>query len=402
MSQPSRFLLAIALASPAGLFGAVGCGGGDASPPPGAAKKGGGPVPVVVAQVGKSDVPLDVTAIGHVEAAATVAIVPRASGELVEARFVEGERVEAGQTLFTIDPRPYQIAVDAAKARLARDQAQLRAAELDAARYRKLYSDKIASEQKVEEVQADAATLRATIQADRADLASAELALSFTDVKAPLAGVAGPLLVFPGNVVKENQADALVELRVTAPVRVSFTLPERYLARVRDRVAAGGEAIEVAATPEGDGARTARGALAVVDNTVDPMTGTIRLLATFPNDDQALWPGQYVKVSLRLALEKDRVVVDARAVQDGQEGRFVYVVGDDGKATPANVEVGRVQGEVATITRGVEPGQTVVVDGAVRLRPGAQVKVVPPRKGASTASKGAEAAPDDEEPEAAQ
>ena len=162
------------------------------------------------------------------------------------------------------------------------------------------------------------------------------------------------------------------------------------------------EAIEVAATPEGDGARTARGALAVVDNTVDPMTGTIRLLATFPNDDQALWPGQYVKVSLRLALEKDRVVVDARAVQDGQEGRFVYVVGDDGKATPANVEVGRVQGEVATITRGVEPGQTVVVDGAVRLRPGAQVKVVPPRKGASTASKGAEAAPDDEEPEAAQ
>ena len=132
-----------------------------------------------------------------------------------EKRFLEPEHpgsVEAGQTLFTIDPRPYQIAVDAAKARLARDQAQLRAAELDAARYRKLYSDKIASEQKVEEVQADAATLRATIQADRADLASAELALSFTDVKAPLAGVAGPLLVFPGNVVKENQADALTTI----------------------------------------------------------------------------------------------------------------------------------------------------------------------------------------------
>jgi len=386
-ARPSRsrvVVRATALALAVALVAA--CGGGPAPPGPGAAKKGG-PAPVVVATAQTADVPIDLTAIGHVEAAATVAVSSRVAGELKAVHFAEGQAVKAGDPLFDIDPRPYQVARDAASARLTRDQALLKNAVDDLERYSQLAAQDYASHQQLEQARTNAASLRASVLADRADVESADLQLSFATIAAPISGVTGRLLVDAGNLVKANDPQPLVEIRQVAPVRVAFTVPERYLPRIRERMSGDSEPLPVAATPEG-GERAANGVLTLVDNGVDPSTGTILLLATFPNDDGYLWPGQFVKVAVRLALEQDRVVVPARALQDGQKGTFVYVVGADAKVTMQPVAVGRVAGEVATIERGLVAGQVVVTDGQLRLFPGAEVTLGPPKSATNAADAG--------------
>ncbi|MFO0749688.1 MAG: efflux RND transporter periplasmic adaptor subunit [Myxococcota bacterium] len=348
---------------------------GDKAPAGGPPKRP--PAPVTTTVVTKADVPVDVDAIGHVEASQTVAISSRIGGQLVEVHFKEGEVVSAGQVLFTIDPRPYQIALDAAKARLARDQAIARNAGRNLARQDALAASNIASKAELDTASTSASSARATIAADQADVANAELQLSYCVITAPITGRTGALLVHAGNLVRANDTQPLVTIRQTDPARVVVSIPERYLPRLRLRIG-DPQPLELEATPEGDHAVASKGTLALVDNSVDATTGTVPIFGTFPNADNNLWPGQFVKVRVRLAIDKDQVVVAARAVQDGQNGNFVYLVVDK-KAKMQPVTVARIQDDVAIIASGLTPGQVVVSDGHMRLAPGADVVVTPPK-----------------------
>lgn len=389
---PARFFACLGLSCAVALAGASACSGkeGGAAAINGTAPKRP-PAPVTTGVVTKADVPVDVDAIGHVEASQTVSISSRIGGELVEVHFKEGDTVIPGQTLFTIDERPYKIALDLAKARLTRDQAIARNADRAAARIGALAASDITSKAEHDAASASAGSARATIAADLADVAAAELNLSYCVISAPIGGRTGALLIHAGNLVRANDTQPLVTIRQTDPARVAVSIPERYLPRLRHRIDSS-EPLTLEATPEGDGAVASKGTLALVDNAIDASTGTITVFGTFPNADHNLWPGQYVKTRVRLAVDKDQVVVEARAVQDGQNGNFVYVV-EDKKAKLQPVKVARIQDDVAIIAEGLTPGQVVVTDGHMRLAPNADVIVTPTKSAAAPPPTGASAEP---------
>jgi len=364
--------------------------GGDAQPkgPPKRA-----PAPVTTGIVGRADVPVDIEAIGHVQASQVVSISSRIGGQLVTVHFKEGDVVAAGQTLFTIDERRYRIALDAAKARLARDLALYRAAGRNLARQDALVAGQLTSKAELDTASTSVSSARATIAADQADVADAELQLSYCVITSPIAGRTGELLVHAGNLVRANDTQALVTIRQTDPVRVEVSLPERYLSRLRLRIG-DPEPLTIEAMPDGDGARPSQGTMALVDNAVDATSGTIAVFGTFPNADNNLWPGQYVKTRVRLAIDKDQVVVAARAVQDGQNGDFVYVVEGTGptpKVKMQPVTVLRLQDEIAIISKGLTPGQMVVTDGHMRLAPGAEVSITAPKDASAPSPHGGDA-----------
>lgn len=354
------------------------CGGGDEKGPPAGA--GGGkkpPAPVIVAKVETRDVTATLEVVGHVKASAVVAVSSRVAGALAAVRFKEGDEVKEGQALFSIDPKPLQLALEQAKARLEHDRILARSAEQDAARYAGMAAANLASRQDIDRVRATAAAAKAALQEDKAAIDAAELQLSYAEITAPIGGRTGTLLVNAGNFVRAGDGNGLVEIRQIQPIFVSFVVPERELPRLR-KLFESGAAIAVSATPEGDGAKTSTGTLGFIDHAVDAATGTIRLQATFTNEDRNLWPGQFVRVRLELAHDQGVVTVPARALQDGQAGPFVYVVGPDQKVKPHNVKVGRIEDDTATIVDGVTSGQTIVIDGQMRLFPGAEVVSVKP------------------------
>jgi len=387
-------------------------------------------VPVGVAIAERKMVPLQVTAVGTVQAYTTVAVRPQVAGQIVQVHFAEGREVKRGDLLFTIDPRPLEAAVRQAEANVARDRAALRQAEaalaqrraevaqteanlerdlaqLDMARvqderYRELVRRELVAREQYDQVRTTLTALQATVQADRAAVdnarasalaaeamvdnaravikaneaavENARLQLAYTTIRAPMDGRTGNLLVQAGNVVKANEGD-LVLIAQVRPIYVSFAVPEQHLAAIKKFQAAGGLTVE--AVVDG-GARRVVGTVTFINNTVDPTTGTIQLKATFSNADNALWPGQFVDVALTLTTAP-AVVTPAQAVQAGQRGPFVFVVKPDLTVESRPIKPGRRLGDELVIEEGLTGGERVVTDGQLRLVPGARVDIKPPK-----------------------
>lgn len=357
-------------------------------------------VPVSVAVAAEEAVPLQIRAIGTVEPSSTVQIKSQVAGELLSVHFVEGRDVNKDDLLLEIDPRPYREALAQAEAavakdrallaqaqaNLARDQAQATSAEADAYRYEQLAKEGVASTMQAtqqraagdaarESVRADQAAIesaRASLESDQAAVARAKLDVGYCEIRSPLSGRTGNLLVHPGNLIKVNDVPLVVVNQIT-PIFVSFGVPEEQLAAIRQRAR---DSLAVEASTDAEPNKISRGRLKVVDNAVDTNTGTIRLKAVFDNADHRLWPGQFVNVVLTLDTQTNATVVPSEAVQDGQRGQFIFVVKADQTVEPRPVTVTRTIGRKAVIAKGVAPGETVVTDGQLRLYPGAKIQPV--------------------------
>ena len=330
-------------------------------------------VPVTVAAVASENLPSQIRVVGNVEPMKTVAIRALVGGQLTHVWFREGDDIHRDQLLFTIDPRPYQAALAQAEANLARDLAQLHNAESDASRYADLVKKDYVTKEEYEKRTSDAEAGRAVVAADRAAVENSRLQLSYCEIHAPLDGRTGSLQVHEGNLVKANDTTPLVVINQVKPIYVQFAVPERQLSDVRSRFGAGSP-VNVTAAPQGGGAAAA-GRLSFVDNAVDPQTGTITLKATFPNDNRALWPGQFVNVAVTVAERPNAIVVPAQAVQNGQNGQFIYVVNSDNSVQMRPVEIAEQIDELAIVRKGVSAGETVVTDGQLRLTPKSKVEI---------------------------
>lgn len=357
---------------------AAGCSRPDSSPggPPIAQSKGRGlPVPVTVATVIETNVPLELHAIGTARAFASVSVKARVDGQLARVAFKPGDEVKRGDLIFEIDPRPFQASLDQAEAVLARDMASLQNAEADRKRTDELAGTKAVPATVVDANRAKVATFKASVEADKAAVASAKLELSFCSITSPVDGRLGLLLVDAGNMVKNNDT-ILVIVNQTRPIYVDFAVPERSLQDVRAAAARGPLRVE-AATPQHP-EKVAPGELEVVNNQVDSTTGMVLLRAKFANADERLWPGQFLNVTLTLGELTNATVVPSPAVQTGQNGDFVFVVKSDASVEKRTVATGPQRGNETVIARGVKAGETVVTDGQLRLVPGAKVNVQTP------------------------
>jgi multidrug efflux system membrane fusion protein len=372
MTAPRRSThidLALGLAAALALgLGLGGCGKGDA-----AAQRGRRPPVAVTAGTAETrDVPVDVGAVGSVEAWNTVDMTAQVGGVIQEVRFTEGQDVKEGDVLFVIDPRPYRAALDQALANLARDSATAATAKANAERYAGLVQKDYVTQQQADDMASAAAAARATVRADSASVENARLNLDYCTLRAPLSGRTGSLLVHAGNLVKANGDQPLVVINQITPVRVAFSVPERELPRIRAKGAAADLPVMVTLP---DSSVTVTGTLSFVDNTVDETTGTVLLKATVPNRDRALWPGQFVDVSLRLGTEPHAVVVPSSAVQSGQQGSFVYIIKPDRTVEMRPVTAGSQVDGFTVVKTGVKSGEEVVTDGQLRLVPGASVSI---------------------------
>jgi multidrug efflux system membrane fusion protein len=328
--------------------------------------------PVTVATVDKKDVPLQIKAIGNVEAYNTVSVKSQVNGEISEVFFREGQEVRAGERLFQIDRRPFEAALRQAESALARDRAQATNAAVDAERYSALAAKGFVSHQEFDSVRTNSEALQAVVSSDEAAVENARLQLGYTLIASPIDGRTGSIQIKKGNVVKANDLP-LVTINQLIPINVSFSVPEQDLTSVK-RYRANGE-LRVEATIPQSSSAPLHGTLTFIDNAVNTATGTIQLKATFSNQDHALWPGQFVDVTLTLTTERDRIIVPSAAVQTGQEGQYVFVVKDDQTAELRPVTPGRTVGDRMVIEKGLQTGETVVTDGQLRLVPGTKVDV---------------------------
>ena len=329
-------------------------------------------VPVNVAKAVKKTVPIQLSAIGTAEAYSTVSIKGQVNAILQEVHFKQGDFVKKGDLLFTLDARPFQASLAQAQANLARDKAQADLTIVQAERYKKLYDQGISAKEQYDQMQANAAAQQGSLHADEAAVESAKLQLQYCAIYSPVDGRTGALQVYPGNLVKENDVPVLVVINQIAPLYEDFSVPEQYLGVIKKYMAGG--RLQIEATPYGDTAAEV-GYLTFVDNTVDNTTGTIKLKGTFANTDHRLWPGQFSTVSLRLSEEENAIVVPTQAVQTGQSGDFVFVIKPDQTAESRPVKVARTLGTESVIAKGIEPGETVVTDGQLRLIPGIKVQI---------------------------
>ncbi|HEY2829549.1 MAG TPA: efflux RND transporter periplasmic adaptor subunit [Thermoanaerobaculia bacterium] len=329
-------------------------------------------VPVSVATAEQKDVPVQIRVIGNVAPVSTVQVRALVGGQLERVWFKEGDEVQRGQRLFTIDPRPYEAELAQAKANLARDEANQKNAEAERARYADLVKKDYVTHEDFDRISAGAESARAVVAADRAAIQNAELQLSYCDIRSPLDGRTGQLVVHQGNLVKANDTTALVVINQVQPVNVQFAIPERQLADLRAR---GFSNVPVSAMPQGAGMHSEDGKLSFVDNTVDATTGTINLKASFPNADRALWPGQYVNVAVTLSILPGATVIPAQAVQNGQHGQYVYVVKNDQSVDMRPVNVVQQVDQNVVVNKGVQPGESVVTDGQLRLTPKSHVEI---------------------------
>lgn len=331
-------------------------------------------VPVTVGTVQQKTVPLELGAIGTVVGSQRVGVTSRVTGQLLSVHFAPGEEVQAGQLLLQLDPAPFAAAVRQAAAALARDRAQLAKAELDQRRYAALVARDLASRDQYDQTRMQAAMLRAAVEAGQAALERARLDLAYSSLRAPLDGRAGELLVDPGNMVQANDTQPLVTIERLRPIDVRFALPERFTSEALRRQALAGPLTVLAVLRDQGDAPPERGTLLLVDNTVNPATGTIMLRARFPNLLSRLWPGQFVEIVLVLGERPAALVVPSQAVVVGPRGDQVWVVRDDATVELRQVVVTRtVRGE-SVVEQGLAAGERVVTDGQLRLTPGARVE----------------------------
>ncbi len=335
----------------------------QAGPPPA--------VPVATATALRKDVPLEMGVIGTVEAYSTVTVRAQITGELTTVKFQQGDDVEAGQELFTLDRRPLEAALLQAEANLQRDTAQAGNATAILARYEQLVERGILAREQRDTARATVAALEGTLAADRAAIENAKVQLQYANIRAPIQGRTGALMVTAGNLVRANDQTPLVTINQVTPIYVSFAFPEASLSALRRYMDRG--SLRVEARPTGGDGPPAVGHITFVDNTVDQTTGTIKVKGTFANENRGLWPGQFVNVVVRLATESASIVVPSVAVQTGPDGTYVYVVTPDQTVELRPVTVARVAGAEAMIATGLAAGDTVVVDGHLRLVPGGRV-----------------------------
>lgn len=338
-------------------------------------------VPVATATALQKTVPMQLQAIGNVEAYASVSVKSQLGGELTKVHFREGQDVNRGAALFTIDPRPFEAALKQAEAALARDSAQMENALQETKRYEELSKKGYVSQSQYDQVQTNSDALEAVVKADRAVVENAKVQLGYCFIYSSISGRTGSLLANEGNIIKANADTPLVVINQLQPVYVNFSLPEQYLSEVRKRMAAGKIRVDAVIAKEEE--PPVSGILTFVDNSVDSTTGTIRFKGTFTNMERRLWPGQFVKVVVILAEQPNAVTVPSQAVQSSQQGQFVYVVKKDLTVESRPVVVDRLFKGEAIIAKGVGAGEIVVTDGQLRLVPGAKVEIKNANEGKS-------------------
>jgi multidrug efflux system membrane fusion protein len=358
----------------------------------------GGPVPVNVGEAVTKDIPFELRAIGNVESMATVGIKAQVGGALLSVDFEEGQDVEKGDLLFSIQPKLYATQLAQAEANLARDRVAAANTLRDALRQEELGRKGVASKEQLDASRAAADAAEATVKADEALVEIAHVRLGYASIEAPISGRTGALRVQAGNLIKENADDPMVTIRQMSPIYVTFSVPEQYLAEVRANSAS--TKLSVIALNPKNGQKLAEGQLTFIENTVDMTTGTVTLKATFANEDRALWPGAFVDVRLRLRVDAGVVVVPASAVTVGQHGTQIFVIKDN-KAELRPVTVRRTVGDETIIETGVQAGEKVVTNGQSRLVPGASVTIKPAADASATAgAANASAAPTPAKPRA--
>jgi len=331
----------------------------------------GGPVPVQAVAVAQRSMPIYLTALGTVTPYMSITVKARVTGQLERVNFTEGQQVKAGQTIMSIDPKPYKAALDQAKGTLAHDQALLKNAEAEFTRYKALYEAGVVSKEQLDLELSNQGQYEGAIQADKAAIETAQLQLDWCSIQSPIDGKIGLRLVDPGNVITANTTN-LVIVNQFEPIAVYFTLPENQLPRVLARLHEGGR-IGADAYDRGDTTRIATGQLLTADNQIDTTTGTDKLKAVFDNSDEKLFPNQFVNVHLILEQRPNAMVVPSSAIQSGSQGSFVWVVKPDHTVAMEPVQVELAEGQTTILEGGATAGQEVVVDGADRLQQGAQV-----------------------------
>jgi multidrug efflux system membrane fusion protein len=336
-------------------------------------------IPVTAGVVEAKDVPNFLNGIGSVQAYNMVTIRSRVDGYIVSVNFTEGDEIETGAPLVRIDPRPFQAALEAAQATKAKDEAQLAGAQLDLDRYSQLLGPGYQTRQSYDQQKALVGQLQASIKGDQAQIDAAQLNLDYSNIRAPIAGRLGMRLVDMGNLVHATDNTGLVTVTQTKPIYVTFTLSQEYLHKIHERQVNG--ALKVEAYGGDNVTLLSEGELAVIDNSVDQTTGTIRLKGTFANTDERLWPGEFVNVRLILNIRKGVATVPQQTVQVGPNGYYAYVIKADNTVERRPVEVAATQDGIVVITKGLEIGEKVVVDGQYRLTQGARVRISTPAPG---------------------
>ena len=340
------------------------------------AAKGPPAVPVTVAMAAQETVPVRLQAIGNVEAYSTVSIKARVDGQINSVNVRDGDPVKKRDVLFRIDPRPYQATLRQAEANAMRDAAARDQARSQERRYEELLAKNFISKEAYAQIRTNAETAEASAQASRAALENARLNLEYCTISSPLDGYVGRVLLQAGNLVKANDVNPLLVINQVRPIYVNFAVPEQNLPEVRKYISAGPLRVDV--IPPDPGAPPISGRLIFIDNAVDPTTGTIRLRAQFDNSEAALWPGQFVNISLFLYEQPDAIVIPSQAVQSGPDGQYVYIVGEDMLADLRRITVQRTDGERAIVAKGLAKGERVVTRGQLRLGPKTRVQIGKP------------------------
>ncbi len=370
-----------------------GCGEKAAAPAGGGKRGGGGAAPVYVGPVQKKTVPLVIDAIGAVEPIRTTVVRSQVTGTLVKIAIQEGQTVKEGDLLFSIDPRPFENVLRSAEADLQKARVQLETARGQVARYRSLTADQMVSKEQFEKISDTARSLEAEVQSDESRLSTAKLQLEYCSIRAPLSGRTGNIPVHEGDLVRVNEAGGvLVTIHQVSPIYVTFGVPQQYFGSLVRYRATG--TLKVKVVPPGTDETPEEGELTFMDNTVDSSTGTLKLKGMFPNPHQRLWPGQFATVTVTLAAP-EVLTVASSAIQTSQAGQHVYVVTADKTAELRPVVVERIYEADAVITKGLAEGETVVIDGQLRVLPGKPVDVKTP--GAPTGDKGGKGKKKDKE-----
>lgn len=337
-----------------------------------------GPVPVVAERVEQKDVPIYLDGLGTVQAFNTVTVRTRVDGELTEVRFKEGQDVKAGDLLAVVDPRPFKAALDQVIAKKAQDEAQLGNAQVVLMRNTDLLQRKVIDQQTYDTSKFTVDQFKGTVAADQAVIDNARTQLDYTQIKSPIDGRTGIRMVDLGNVVHAVDTNGLVIITQLKPISVVFTLPEQDLQELLNQNGAT-SGLAVDALDRGNTATLGKGVLSVIDNEIDQATGTVKLKATFPNEDLKLWPGKFVNARLVLKTQKGATVVPAEVVQRGPQGSYAYFIKPDRTVAMQTIKVGPTENGQTVINSGLTPGEQVVVDGQYKLQPGAHVELVEPQ-----------------------